>query len=78
MIKPLLFCNDLRKDDPLMIFTSLHQMKNEILENGENNDAESNFPGTIKDEPVDEDAKESNISKSDGEKISNRLGFNER
>ena len=53
-------------------------MKNEILENGENNDAESNFPGTIKDEPVDEDAKESNISKSDGEKISNRLGFNER
>ena len=53
-------------------------MKNEILENGENNDAGSNFPGRIKDEPLDEDAKESNVSKSDGGKISNRLGFNER
>ena len=61
-----------------MIFTTLHQMKNEILENGENTDAESNFPGRIKDEPLDEDAKESNVSKSDGGKISNRLGFNER
>ena len=53
-------------------------MKNEILENGENNDAEPNFPGRIKDEPLDEDAKESNVSKSDGGKISNRLGSNER
>ena len=61
-----------------MIFTTLHQMKNEILENGENNDAEPNFPGRIKDEPLDEDTKKSNISKSDGGKISNRLGSNER
>jgi len=54
------------------------EMKNETFEDGENNDGELNFPGRIKDEPLDEDATESNVSKSDVGKKSNKLGFNER